>query len=135
MTLEECIKYKLSISLYYILYIAICYILYTIYYIMLFSHRVVSDSSVTTGTLASQDALSIGFLRQEYWSVLSFPSSEYLSNPGIKSMSPALAGEFFFIFFWFLVMTHFFFNFFSFIFISWRLITLQYRSGSCHTLT
>ena len=29
----------------------------------------------------------------------------------------------------------FFFFFFSFIFISWRLITLQYYSGFCHTLT
>ena len=29
----------------------------------------------------------------------------------------------------------FFFFFFSFIFISWRLITLQYCSGFCHTLT
>ena len=28
-----------------------------------------------------------------------------------------------------------FFLFFSFIFISWRLITLQYCSGFCHTLT
>ena len=28
-----------------------------------------------------------------------------------------------------------FFHFFSFIFISWRLITLQYCSGFCHTLT
>ena len=28
-----------------------------------------------------------------------------------------------------------FFFFFSFIFISWMLITLQYRSGFCHTLT
>ena len=28
-----------------------------------------------------------------------------------------------------------FFKFFSFIFISWRLITLQYCSGFCHTLT
>ena len=28
-----------------------------------------------------------------------------------------------------------FFCFFSFIFISWRLITLQYCSGFCHTLT
>ena len=28
-----------------------------------------------------------------------------------------------------------FFFFFSFIFISWRLITLQYYSGFCHTLT
>ena len=27
------------------------------------------------------------------------------------------------------------FFFFSFIFISWRLITLQYCSGFCHTLT
>ena len=26
-------------------------------------------------------------------------------------------------------------NFFSFIFISWRLITLQYCSGFCHILT
>ena len=29
----------------------------------------------------------------------------------------------------------FFLSFFSFIFISWRLITLQYCSGFCHTLT
>ena len=29
----------------------------------------------------------------------------------------------------------FFFSFFSFIFISWRLITLQYCSGFCHTMT
>ena len=28
-----------------------------------------------------------------------------------------------------------FIDFFSFIFISWRLITLQYFSGFCHTLT
>ena len=36
-----------------------------------------------------------------------------------------------FIYFYFL----FFILFFSFIFISWRLITLQYCSGFCHTLT
>ena len=30
---------------------------------------------------------------------------------------------------------NFLFYFFSFIFISWRLITLQYYSGFCHTLT
>ena len=30
---------------------------------------------------------------------------------------------------------NFYFNFFPFIFISWRLITLQYCSGFCHTLT
>ena len=34
-----------------------------------------------------------------------------------------------------LLAIYFFFFFFSFIFISWRLITLQYCSGFCHTLT
>ena len=34
-----------------------------------------------------------------------------------------------------LLLLFFIFNFFSFIFISWRLITLQYCSGFCHTLT
>ena len=33
------------------------------------------------------------------------------------------------------IHTFVFFLFFSFIFISWRLITLQYCSGFCHTLT
>ena len=35
----------------------------------------------------------------------------------------------------FCVCFKYFILFFSFIFISWRLITLQYRSGFCHTLT
>ena len=33
---------------------------------------------------------------QEYWSGLPFPSTEDLPNPGIKFMSPALAGRFIF---------------------------------------
>ena len=33
------------------------------------------------------------------------------------------------------ILFYFFLSFFSFIFISWRLITLQYCSGFCHTLT
>ena len=37
----------------------------------------------------------MGFSRQEYWSGLPFPSPEDLPNPGIKLMSPALAGGFF----------------------------------------
>ena len=37
--------------------------------------------------------------------------------------------------FFFIHRAMIFFFFFSFIFISWRLITLQYCSGSCHTLT
>ena len=35
------------------------------------------------------------FPRQEYWSELPFPSPGDLSNPGIKPMSPTLAGAFF----------------------------------------
>ena len=39
--------------------------------------------------------LSMGFRRQEYWSGLPFPSLGDLPDPGIKPMSPALAGGFF----------------------------------------
>ena len=46
-----------------------------------------------------------------------------LSEPGVQLESPALAGRFFFFIFNF--------YFFPFIFISWRLITLQYCSGFC----
>ena len=77
----------------------------------------------TPCTVAHQAPLSIGFPRQEYWSGLAFSSPRDLPYPRIKPKSPALASEFFFFFF------------FSFIFISWRLITLQYYSGFCHTLT
>ena len=41
-------------------------------------------------TLAHQASLSMELSRQEYWSGLSFPSPGDLSNPGIKSPSPAL---------------------------------------------
>ena len=37
----------------------------------------------------------MGFPRQEYWSGLPFPSPGDLPDPGIESMSPALAGGFF----------------------------------------
>ena len=51
-----------------------------------------------------------------------------VKNDDIKSDRTILMG-----------MKNFFFlriqNFFSFIFISWRLFTLQYCSGFCHTLT
>ena len=36
----------------------------------------------------------MGFLRQEYWSVLPFPSPGDLPDAGIKPMSPALASGF-----------------------------------------
>ena len=49
-------------------------------------------------TIDHQAPLSLGFSRQEYWSVLPCPSPGDLPNPGIKPvtlMSPALAGRFF----------------------------------------
>ena len=39
--------------------------------------------------------LFVGFPRQEYWSGLPFPLSGDLPNPGIKPLSPTLAGGFF----------------------------------------
>ena len=50
--------------------------------------------------------------------------------------TPAFRENSYFICLFFASKNHFIFCFFfSFIFISWRLITLQYCSGFCHTLT
>ena len=48
----------------------------------------------TVWNVAHQVPLSMEFPRQEYWSGLPFPSPEDLPYPGIKPMSPALAGGF-----------------------------------------
>ena len=53
---------------------------------------------VTPWTVAHQAPLSMEFSRQEYWSGLSFPSPDSLSDPGIEPtflVYPALAGGFF----------------------------------------
>ena len=53
---------------------------------------------VTPWTVAHQAPLSLGFLRQEYWSGLPFPSPEDIPDPRIEPLSPvspALAGRFF----------------------------------------
>ena len=63
--------------------------------LLLFSHYVMSDSFATPWTIAYQAPLSMGFPRQEYWSVLPFPSSGDLPNPGIKPASPTLTVGFF----------------------------------------
>ena len=42
-----------------------------------------------------QAALSMGFLRQEYWSRLPFPSLEVLPELEIEAVSPAFAERFF----------------------------------------
>ena len=44
--------------------------------------------------IACQSPLSMDLPKEEYWSGLPFPSPEDLPNPGIKSVSPALAGRF-----------------------------------------
>ena len=55
---------------------------------------------LTPWAVACQAPLSIGFSRQEYCSVLPFPASRDLPDPGIEPtslVSPALAGRFFII--------------------------------------
>ena len=47
---------------------------------------------VTPWIVTCQASLSVGLPRQEYWSGLPFPSPGDLPDPGIKPMSPALAG-------------------------------------------
>ena len=47
----------------------------------------------TLQIVACQDPLTTGFSRQEYWSGLSFPSPQDLSNTGIEPASPAIAGD------------------------------------------
>ena len=54
-----------------------------------------SDSFLTPWTVAHQAPLSMGFLRQEYWRGLPFPTPGDLPNPEIEPKSPALAGGFF----------------------------------------
>ena len=54
---------------------------------MCVSHSVVSNS------LQPQALLSVGFVRQEYWRWLPFPSPGNFPNPGIKPRSPALLAD------------------------------------------
>ena len=48
---------------------------------------------VTPWTIANQVPLSMGFLRQEYWSRLPFTPPGDLPDPGIKPASPALQAD------------------------------------------
>ena len=58
--------------------------------LLLFSCWIMSDSFVTSWTVALQVLLSMGFPRQECWSRLPFLSPGDLPNPGIEPMPPAL---------------------------------------------
>ena len=64
-------------------------------FLLLFSRSVVSNSFATPWSVACQAPLSMDFARQEHWSGLPLPSSGDLPDPGIESMSPALASLFF----------------------------------------
>ena len=57
---------------------------------LLFSCSVVSNSFATPWTVARQAPLSMGFCRQEHWSVLPFPSPGDLPDPGIEHSDPCL---------------------------------------------
>ena len=51
----------------------------------------------TLWTIACQALLSMGFLRQKYWSGVPFPSPGHLPNSGVEPtspVSPELAGRF-----------------------------------------
>ena len=50
------------------------------------------SDSATPWTVDRQAPLSIGFPRQEHWSVLPFPPPGDLLDPEVESESPALAG-------------------------------------------
>ena len=47
----------------------------------------------TPWTVAYQAPPSMGFSKQEYWSVLPFPSPEDLPDPGIKPGSPTFQAD------------------------------------------
>ena len=142
------------------LFLTFCGTIYIMHVCVLswFSHIWLCDPTVLCDPRGPQAPLSMQFFRQEYWSGLPCPPPGDLPDPGIKPASlmyPALTCEFFttnttwdtliyinkiFIKCWFIMSdtnasqkTEG--NFFSFIFISWSLITLQYCSGFCHTLT
>ena len=63
--------------------------------LLLCSRQVMFSSFVTLWTVALRAPLSMEFPRQEYWSVLPFPSPGDLPNPGTELMYPAVAGRFF----------------------------------------
>ena len=52
-----------------------------------------SNSFATPWIVACQASLSLGFLRQEYWSGLPFPSLWDLCNPEMEPASPVLQAD------------------------------------------
>ena len=55
----------------------------------------VTSLSATPQTVTQQPPLSVGFLKQEYWSRCPFSFTGDLPKPETEPISPALAGKFF----------------------------------------
>ena len=72
----------------------------TVVTLLISEHKMcsVSKSSDSFATHAHQDPLSMRFAKQEYWSVLLFPSPGDFPNPDIKPASPAMQAGFFYHF-------------------------------------
>ena len=51
---------------------------------------------MTPWTVACQAPLSMGFIKQEYWSGLPFPSPGHLPDPGMEPGSPTLQADSFY---------------------------------------
>ena len=68
--------------------VCVCVVSHSVMSYSLWPHRVYEAP-------LSMAPLSMGFSRQEYWSGLPFSPPEDLPDPGIKSVSPELAGRFF----------------------------------------
>ena len=69
-------------------------IMFTLY-LLLFSHKIVSDSLCPPWTIAHQAPLSMGISQARILGGLSFPPPGYLPDPGTEPASSALAGRFF----------------------------------------
>ena len=63
-------------------------------YLLLFSCFSRFRLFATLRTVACQAPLSMGFSRQEYWNGLPRAPPEDFHDPGIETLSPALAGGF-----------------------------------------
>ena len=63
--------------------------------LLLFRHQVMSDSFLTSWTVAHQASLSVGFSGQDYWRGLPRAPPGDLRHTGIEPTSPALVEGFF----------------------------------------
>ena len=94
---------------------------------------------ITRKKVKMMNSLSEHWFSGSFCTISNHPKSHKFQYPRLLRHRRIDGAEFFPLHFHFLFLFCFvlfcLFFIFSFIFISWRLITLQYRSGFCHTLT